>query len=204
MNPSAKQASYEVELKFAVENLDRLRQTLHQLGAVEGPSEVHADTYYRHPCRDFVQTREALRIRRVTVTRTDSSGGQETATESRVTYKAPRLPGAIKARQELEWALNPSDPEGEQLHELLHCLGFQPVATVRKSRCTSVVTREHREVSVTLDEVDHVGSYVEVEILARGQGDVEAARGIVGRLSTELGLADPEPRSYLSLLLGSD
>ena len=59
-----------------------------------------------------------------------------------MTYKGPNLPGTVKARHELEWALHPSDPAGEQLEELLIRLGFEPVATVVKVRQSMVLLRE--------------------------------------------------------------
>jgi adenylate cyclase, class 2 len=201
---SPQQSSIEVELKFRVTDQASLANRLSQIGAVMNQQESHRDLYFRHPCRDFVQTREALRIRRVTITRAGSTSLLEPAHESRVTYKGPHLPGGIKARHELEWPLNPSDPDGEQLQELLIRLGFEPVTTVVKQRQSLSLTREGREITVALDEVEQVGSYVEVEVLATGECDVPVARELVGRLAAELNLTEPESRSYLSLLLGKN
>ncbi|MGV3486322.1 MAG: class IV adenylate cyclase [Planctomycetaceae bacterium] len=204
MNLPTRQASFEVELKFRIEDVEQLMQKLVHLQAVEQPSETHRDTYYRHPCRDFVQTREALRIRQVLTTANSASGQSHAVHEARITYKGPRLPGDIKARHELEWPLNPSDPGGGQMGELLTCLGFEPVATVVKTRRSMVLAREGRDVTVAIDQVEQVGSYAEVEVVADGERDVEAARGIVARLADELALSAPEARSYLSLLLARD
>lgn len=201
MNSKFRQSPIEVELKFRVENPAALWQQLVQMGAVVGPGEAHQDLYFRHPCRDFVQTREALRIRRVTLTRAGSGAQTESEQESRVTYKGPHLPGEIKARQELEWTLNPGDPQGDHLQELLTRLGFEAVTTVVKNRRSVSLAREGREVTVALDEVQQVGSYAEVEVLATGESDVETARQTVSRLANELGLTDHEPRSYLAMLL---
>ncbi len=191
----------EVELKFLVDDHDELFQRLAQLGAREAVKESHRDLYFRHPCRDFEQTREALRIRRVVIT-DPTRDTIESESQARVTYKGPHLPGGIKARQELEWELNPSDPQGQQFEELLMRLGFEPVTTVVKHRRSLLLTRDGREVTVALDNVDHVGRYVEVEVLAMDEADLPTARDLVGRLAAELGLTQPESRSYLSLLLG--
>ena len=123
--------SIEVELKFRVEEPAAMLEQLVNLGAIEGPIERHQDTYFRHPCRDFAQTREALRIRRVNLT-TDPAGQGAAKGEARITYKGPHLVGPVKARRELEWQLDPSDPQGDQLQQLFELLGFGPVATVTK------------------------------------------------------------------------
>lgn len=201
MNSTPRSTSIEVELKFRIASAAAVWQQLVEMGAIPSADETQHDLYFRHPCRDFVQTREALRIRRVTITRSDSSGQLERSKESRVTYKGPHLPGAIKARQELEWTLNPSDPLGEQLQDLLTRLGFEAVTTVVKHRRSMTLHLEGHDVAVALDEVEQVGSYAEVEVIAASETGLEAARQIVGRLAAELNLGEAEPRSYLSMLL---
>ncbi len=54
---------FEVELKFHVPNPDVTRRSIDALGATVASTCTHADTYFNHPCRDFRQTGEALRIR---------------------------------------------------------------------------------------------------------------------------------------------
>lgn len=194
-------STIEVELKFRADDMPSLRSRLESLGASPGPVEAHQDLYFRHPCRDFVKTREALRVRRVQVTREVEGGEFETVNETRVTYKGPLLPGGIKARKELEWDLQPSDPDGQHLEELLVSLGFEPVTTVKKIRHSLLLMREGREVTIAMDDVEDVGSYVEIEVIALGESKVALARDTVCKLATELNLVEPETRSYLSLLL---
>lgn len=194
-------STIEVELKFRADDLPSLRSRLESLGASPGPVETHQDLYFRHPCRDFVKTREALRVRRVQVTRVDEGGQFETVNETRVTYKGALLPGGIKARKELEWDLQPSDPDGQHLQELLVSLGFEPVTTVKKIRHSLLLMREGREVTIAMDDVEDVGSYVEIEVIALGESEVASSRDTVCKLATELNLVEPESRSYLSLLL---
>jgi adenylate cyclase, class 2 len=194
-------APIEVELKFHIDAPEHLRQKLKSMNIGERSQETHCDTYFRHPCRDFAATREALRIRRITTRVQDADGITDVRTEARVTYKGPHLPGLVKARREMEWSLEPSDGGGENLQALLIQLGFEPVASVTKMRESSQLIRDGREVTVALDDVEKVGTYVEVEVIADGEQDVAMAREIVSGLANELGLKEPEPRSYLSLLL---
>src|SRR5205085_2625708 len=64
-HPSRIEMQYEVEQKFRLSDLPGIDEKLRQLGAVDGPTVVQVDCYFRHPSRDFAQTDEALRIRTV-------------------------------------------------------------------------------------------------------------------------------------------
>lgn len=179
---------YEVEQKFHVSDPDALVAKLIDLGATEMPTQTHRDTYYNHPSRDFAETHEALRIRRV-----DGI--------PMVTYKGVKLPGAVKARRELEWRLNPGDPDGSQTEELWTLLGFRPVATVAKVRRIFELGHPFAGLTVTVDAVESVGSFAEIETLAENEADVDQARARVEGLSERLSLHHTEPRSYLRMLL---
>jgi adenylate cyclase class 2 len=194
----------EVELKFCVPDVETLAAKLVKLQASEVEAESHCDSYFRHPCRDFAATREALRIRRITRHRPRESidtGGTIDEPDTCVTYKGAHLPGNVKARRELEWSLEASDKDGTNLQSLLLSLGFEMVATVKKQRRSRQLHRSGRDVIVALDLVESVGSYAEIEVLAADENDLEAARKVVSGLAEELGLTTPEPRSYLTLLL---
>ncbi len=112
---------YEVEQKHSVPDVRSLEERLAERGIVVGPPVEQADRYFAHPCRDFSQTDEALRIRTV-------------GDKSFVTFKGPKLDAATKTRRELELPLDASDADGLQLTELLQALGFRPVDVVRKRR----------------------------------------------------------------------
>jgi predicted adenylyl cyclase CyaB len=74
------------------------------------------------------------------------------------------------------------------------------VAVVRKQRRKAQVSWQGRHVEVSLDDVEGVGQYVELELMAPSDG-VEAARRCLADLAAQLGLAASERRSYLELLL---
>src|SRR5262245_35590154 len=57
--------SYEVEVKYRLADRDRLERQLAHLAAHNDPTIVQEDTYLSHPARDFSQTNEALRLRRI-------------------------------------------------------------------------------------------------------------------------------------------
>jgi adenylate cyclase class 2 len=191
----------EVEQKFRLNDPAAYERQLIRMGAVSGPIQRHADTYYRHPARDFAATREALRIRRViTLINPSDPDGAETC-ETLVTYKGPYLTTGVKARPELEWGLEPSDPKGERMAALLGHLGFSESLTVRKTRKSFFLQRCGREMAVTIDDAEHLGTFTEIETLADDRPLIEECRALITEMAAQLGLQQPEPRSYLAMAL---
>jgi len=175
---------YEVEVKVAAD-LERVADRLDELGATRTGDVVQVDTYYDAPHRDFAETDEALRVRRET-----RDGG----TEARLTYKGPLVEAESKTREEYETGVD----DGETAAAIVDNLGFDPAATVEKER------RFYRYdgYTVTLDDVEGVGEFVEVETETNEDG-VETAREGAYEVLRELRL-DPDEQirtSYLGMLL---
>ncbi|MEM1305123.1 MAG: class IV adenylate cyclase [Planctomycetota bacterium] len=175
----------EVELKFPITEASPLLTRLDALGAVAGDAVTQSDAYYNHPSRDFAVTDEALRIRMV-------------GDDSRITYKGPRQGTLAKTRFEIELPLAEQTAEGWA--DVLTKLGFRHVATVTKRRAVYILERTGRRFEVSVDEVDRLGTFAEVETLAE-PADREAAEQAVQELAADLGLTTVESRSYLELLL---
>ncbi len=188
---------YEVEQKFRVTAPAALEARLVALAARFRDPVEQVDRYFAHPCRDFVKTDEALRLRRV---------GDEVA----VTWKGPRIDSATKTRRELELGLGevpalPGGPRGGQATldrwtELLEALGFRPVRDVAKRRRTARVLWQGTEVEAALDTVAGLGEFLELELQA-AQGEVPLATASIESLARELGCGEPERRSYLELVI---
>lgn len=179
--------TFEVEQKFWCDELAVVERRLAELGVRWQSPVEQIDSYYRHPVRDFVQTDEALRIRRVN----DSNF---------VTYKGPRLDKITKTRLEIELPLSAGDEGAAGFNSLLRALGFQPVAQVRKRRRGGSLMWQGREVQVALDQLPDVGSFIELEMMAE-QDSLEEAKRCIAALAAELKLHDHERRSYLELTL---
>jgi adenylate cyclase class 2 len=180
--------SFEVEVKYRAVDHDHLIQRLVQMGAAAVGPVNHEDIYLSHPARDFSQTNEAFRIRRL---------GQE----NRITYKGPRRSGPTKTREEIEITMAEGPDQFLRLLRLLENLGFRPVATIRKRRESFHLTFQEHELEIALDVAEGLGAFAEIEALASGEADLPAAQQAVLALADTLGLTEVEPRSYLRMVL---
>jgi adenylate cyclase, class 2 len=180
--------SFEVEVKYSSVDHDYLVERLMQMGAVAGEVVNHEDIYFSHPARDFAQTNEAFRIRRL---------GQE----NRMTYKGPRRPGPTKTREEIEIPVAAGPDQFRRLLKLLENLSFRSVASVRKRRESFHLRFQEHELEIALDTADGLGHFAEIEALASGEADLPAAQQAVLALANRLGLTEVEPRSYLRMIL---
>ncbi|MCA9117743.1 MAG: CYTH domain-containing protein, partial [Planctomycetaceae bacterium] len=82
-------------------------------------------------------------------------------------------------------------------------LGFIAVRTVAKTRTAWQLQWEEQQAEVVIDEVDGLGQFAELELLAE-ESSREAAQHSVLRMAEFFGLSRPERRSYLQLLLEQD
>lgn len=177
----------EIELKFRVRDHAQVVSDLIRLGFGFKGAVVEEDEYLNAPDRDFAKTGEAFRIRR--------KGGNQL-----LTYKGPRLPGKAKVRKEIELTVCESLDDSSQLLQLFVALGYSPVAKVSKKRVIHRGDWHGAEVTVCLDTIDGIGCFVELEQLAEESTASEVSLRLVN-LAEELGLSEPEPRSYLGLVL---
>jgi adenylate cyclase class 2 len=182
--------TYEVELKFPLEHPDGILSQLDELNATRGTPIQQHDRYFNHPSRNFAKTDEALRIR--------STGGAH-----RVTYKGPLVDEKSKTRREIEIPFGTQETDAAQFAEMLVILGFQEVGTVSKTRVPYHLHWEEGELELVFDNVDKLGRFLEIEIMA-DESSRHTARDSILRLAQRLGLENSERRSYLSLLLERD
>ena len=187
---------YEVELKVPLVEVAAVEGALGRLAARARPSIEQVDIYFSHPSRDFAATDEALRLRRE---------GRAVA----ITWKGPRLGVGAKTRREIELPLAGTDhPEGGSgtlaaWCELLESLGFCRVREVLKRRRPAAITWRGSAIEAAIDTVAGLGDYLELEILAAENG-IPQALSQLESLAAEIGLGEPERRSYLEMLLATD
>jgi adenylate cyclase class 2 len=185
----------EVEVKAPVNDLDAVGRTLRGMGALKLNSETQYDEYYDHPCKSYQATDEAVRIRRRIPAHTTKAAKTEPRPIIEMTYKGPRVDPKSKSRTEI--SLPVTDSESARL--FLEHLGFRHVGTITKRR----VFYEVGDATVSLDDVEGVGLFIEIEKIVTSRSEVEKARDGLLVLMNELGL-DPSTSirdSYLEMFL---
>ena len=165
-------------MKFRVTDLEKLERRISALAefVVE---KVEDDVYFNHPCRNFAETDEALRIRR------DSDGVT-------LTYKGSKIDPETKTRDEVKLKID----DFEKMKEILTKLGFRVSGRVVKKR------RIYRddEVTICIDWLEGLGNFVEIEIESE---DVEGAKKKIFEYTEMLGLEREKSirKSYLEMIL---
>lgn len=182
----------EIEIKYRVPGFDTMECRLAAWGAAPAAPIEEEDHYFNAPDRDFSRTDEVLRLRRIDA-------------ENRITYKGSKRTagtGSVaKQRTEIEIPFEDGPEAVARFRELLTHLGYRPTAVVRKSRRIVRLTRDHFALEVCLDEVEGLGNFVEVEIVA-AEEQAAAAERVLQDVSAALGLTAVEPRAYLTMVLG--
>jgi adenylate cyclase class 2 len=170
----------EIELKVEVPSLGPVRERLTEKGAEFTGKDHEHDIYYNAPHRDFGTTDEALRVRYY-------------SDHTLLTYKGKKLKEfGLKAREEL----NTTIESGEIFEQILARLGFTKTAEVNKWRENYTLG----DAAFALDTVEHLGTFVEIEIMAEENGDGAEAK--ISALAKEMGISgEPILASYLELVL---
>lgn len=169
----------EREAKMQVADHEPIRARLTDLGAQHLASNLETDSFFDTEDRRLLAAGKGLRIRRVV------SGDSAGNGASRVTFKGPRQPGALKTREELEAAVSDADV----MEQILLRIGFVRMLRFEKKRQTWLLDG----CEVALDELPRLGKFVEIE------GPTEAA---VMQARQKLGL-DEAPlltSSYVAML----
>ena len=170
----------EVEVKVPAQHAE-VKERLEEIGAEQVDEKKQKDVYFTAPHRDFSETDEALRVRR-------ENG------ETRITYKGPKLDNETKTREEHETTVG----DAEEARSVFESLGFEEFGTVKKER----QVYELDGTTVTLDDVDGLGEFVEVERDIEDGVDIEEPSAEVLDVLERLCLdTDDSVRdSYLELL----
>jgi len=98
-----------------------------------------------------------------------------------------------KTRKEIEVGVEDS----HKVADIFQNLSFRPVATVRKNRTIYAL----KDLVITLDEVQNVGSFVEIEKEIEEGNDTKEALDEIFATYSKIGIEDGfERRSYLELM----
>lgn len=169
----------ELEAKVRVAEFAAVRARLRAAGAVEEGDALEVNTYFDTPDRALLSRDSGLRVR------TTRSIWQKQDRHV-VTFKGPRQPGDVKAREEIEFSVESADGAAR----LLAALGYNPDLSFEKRRETWSLG----DCEVVLDELPLIGRFVEIE--GPSVEAIESTRGSIG-LGGEPLITD----SYIAMLV---
>jgi adenylate cyclase class 2 len=172
--------TFEVELKARLADPAAVEVRAAELG--EFTKETHKeDAYFRRRGDTSSYPAERFRLRRE----------EGTAV---VTFKQPVKAGGVEVNEEVEFEVD----DAHAFFRFAGRFGFEPFVIKRKQARIYRIGRAH----VELNEVEHLGHFVEIEILCETEDEVPVARIELARLLNELDLtaADLERRPYIVMI----
>lgn len=178
----------EVEVKLPVADLEKIRTCLILRGFAEVGHEKEQDTYFDNAAQQIRTEGQALRVRETT----DCTTGQVVA---QINFKGKKMDQITMTRQELETSVG----SGETCRQLLEAIGFQRMLPEVIKERTSL---KSETMTACLDQVEGLGSFLELEVLVEEQSAVEDALKQIEKILTYLDykITDTVHTSYLSML----
>ncbi len=177
----------EVEVRYRTSDRPGVIARIRGWGADFAEDRTDIDHYFNPRDRDLKTSDEAFRLRRIGET-------------NRLTYKGPKRDTETKTRTEIEVPLGDGAEVAADTELMLLALGYRSVVTVRKKRQVYRFTRGGFKLEACFDNVERVGEFVELEILAE-ESQYEPAKAVLLQTAKELGLTEKETRSYLAMVL---
>ncbi|MBX4181704.1 class IV adenylate cyclase [Candidatus Parcubacteria bacterium] len=170
----------EIEVKLKGSNFEELENKLKEKGCMLSEPISQHDTIYalKGSTNEFSQASEGdvvIRIRRM-------------KDKAQLTLKQQRS----REGDSMEYETEVADPEA--MHKILETLSWYPVVEVRKVRRKG----KFGSYEVCLDEVERLGTFVELEKLCEDNADPEMVREELFKELESLGLSrnDEETRGY--------
>ena len=169
----------EIEAKIKVESLGPVSEKLKSLGGEFRADVTQRDTYF-DAAGTLVKSDSGLRLRCQVI---------DGAEEIILTYKGAKQAGKFKSRKEIEVTVNNFDAMAELLAEL----GYERTIEFEKKRSLWVF----QGCEVCLDELEQLGSFVEVE---------GADENTINSVLERLGLAESEhiSKTYSKMIADLD
>lgn len=164
----------EVEIKVKIEEqqIKTIRRKLFTLGAIFKAKTKESDVYFNAPHRDFIKTKECLRIR-------------ERDNYLELTYKGPTTKLMNNKKQFWKSEINlPLISSKEEVENLLKSLDFKKISEVIKNREKFILGRQE----ISIDKVKNVGWFLEIESIVADEKERQKALNENITLLNKLGL----------------
>lgn len=198
----------EVEVKLKIDSAEIIEKKLLAQGFSFQEAYFQEDKYFDSKDGEIRKGGQALRLRVIrAVDSLDKENPEQPSQEDRkqvqketvcITYKGEKLDSVSMTRQELEtWVA-----DKEVMEKILGALGFHAVPpSVKKTRREFLLS--HCNMHACLDDVEGLGAFLELEVMAE-EKDRTTAMEKIERMLQVLGyeLSDTGTNSYLSMLQG--
>lgn len=161
-----------------MESHDPIRKSLRKLNARIKSKLIQDDHYFTPPLLSTSEKGSIVRIREET-----HEGYNRRVMLS---YKSPNKPVAgVEAREEIELEVLSSVGA---LTDLLKRIKVTPIVSVKKERVEYALTYKNVDFTVTLDKVDTLGLFVEIELVSSEKDDVQKLAILGEELARKLGI----------------
>ena len=172
----------EVETKLKIDHIEHIEDRIKKLKVEYKGEKTEIDLYFDHSDIQILSGGGAFRVR-------DADG------KYRLTYKGPKKDNETTSRPEFEIRIE----SAMEMIKILDELGFYDIFEVKKLRKTYLL----KDLIITLDKVDELGEFIEVEGKASNDEDFKKKKDEIFKLLKKLGLSTEEisQRSYLEMLL---
>lgn len=149
---------YEIEIKAWIYEPEKIEKKLEEIGAKKIDEFSLKDVYYRHPCYDFKERDEELRLR----------------------YKKGKIYVTFKGKadEKREKRLEIEFEVPKEFEALLECLGFEPCI----EKVKHVKRFEYGRYTLELVKVEHLGFFIEIEKMCEEKEGSEDLYELLGRL----------------------
>lgn len=174
----------EVEAKVRINDIEGMEKRITEQGAEYTGTIKQADEYFDFPDMQIFNSGGAFRVR-------DSDGNY------RVTYKGRKKDEETTSRDEIEIAIE----SAEKMIKILENMGFVRLCEINKKRKVYLLAG----LKISLDEVEGLGSFMEMEGMANSEKEYKEKKGEIFKLLDNLGVSseDISQRSYMEMALGS-
>ena len=172
----------EVETKLKIHDIERLTERIKGLKGEYKGEKTEMDLYFDHPDIRIFRSGSALRVR-------DANG------VCRLTYKGPKKDDETTSREEIEFGIE----SAREMQKILAELGFYVLCEVKKQRKTYLLG----DLIVTLDDVEDLGEFIEVEGKASNDAEYMKKKKEIFMLLNDLKLSSEviSQKSYLEMIL---
>lgn len=175
----------EIEIKVKVKDPENLRKMLEKKQFKLEGTGTNKDTYYTIKHRDFMATKECLRVR-------DMPEKKKVV----ITYKPASSKAMIQEKMIWKKELETTVGSAEVIEGILEAIDAIKLVVVEKMRESYV----KEDIHATIDQVKGVGCFMEIEKMSN---DVEKTKRELWTLLGELGFteSDIEVKNYRDLVM---